>query len=565
MATDWAAREAELQKQHRATLNGHMVVAAKLKREQEAEAKQLNATAAADSGVAGRYSDDFKKRYAELLAKGKTSEAQQMLTGEMAGEFMGERDEGAYTPERIQAETTQANTYDAVDPGQAREYEAALAGEPDDVTVGPLKDVERVTADNPGAAHTADFDRVAGETLDTSKADQVRQQQERYLATLEKRASGEGPSVAEGQYNQKQQEIAKNVLGQAATARGSDKGYARLVAMRELADQGRKAAFDTATLRADEMTKAGEALGGNLGSVRGQDVDVAKTAAQLRQEAALSNQRTGSTVNLANADALNKREDTSADRALQAASTNAGATNTRTMSEAELRTGVATGNAARDQQGDQFDADARNKAAAVNAAAVNSRGDSRAALLTGVAGDNAKTLNSTGQFNATQRQDAAGKNQAAGLQGNAQETDRKQGLAGSALTATGQTGSIEQTRMGVPKAPSTGDRILGAVTTLGAAALSKSDERAKKNVKDVPEAAAERLARALDVKEFEYKDPADGEGKRMGVMAQDLERAGPLGKKLVHEDDSGTKSVDYAGLTSLLLAAALRGKKEARR
>lgn len=532
---------------------------------EEEEAAKAAAKTQAQLGAAGNYSPEFQQKYAELLAKGKNLDAQELLGNEMGGQFMDERNDPAYVPERIQASTVSGlATYDATDPGQAREFTAAQADAPKGVTVGPLNAVERVGTTNLGEAAGAQFERVNGAQLDTGKADQVRGAEDRYLTALEGRAAGNAPSVAENSYNSKMADVARNAMGIAGQARGSDKAYARLKAMDTIGDNTRKAAFESAQLRAGEMAQASDALGSSLSRVRGADLGQADLAAKLQQEAALSNQRTASTTSLANTDARNRRAEFGATQDLAASQANATAGNARTMDEAAMRAGVATGNVTRDQQNAQFNAGAQTGAAAANAAAANARQDTTAAAKTAEAAANAHAENQRLQLNAGQTQSAAGANQSAGLSAAQLEAQRKAGLAGNALTATGQAMSGEAAKLGAPKGPSTFDKVLGAVTTLGAGALTKSDERAKENIRDVPDDAAARLAKALDLKEFDYKQGEGDSGTHVGVMAQDLERD-PLGKKLVHEDGAGMKHVDYASLTNLLLAAALRGKKEARR
>lgn len=62
---------------------------------------------------------------------------------------------------------------------------------------------------------------------------------------------------------------------------------------------------------------------------------------------------------------------------------------------------------------------------------------------------------------------------------------------------------------------------------------------------------------------YEYKnkyksDPRAGDGRHMSVMAQDLEKAGPIGKSMVEEDYSGLKLVNYAkGYGAILAAQAM--------
>lgn len=503
--------------------------------------------------------------------------------------YLAERKEPAYQPDRIgvsRADFSSAGpalTYEATDPGAAREYQAALANKGQDVNVGQLLPVDKVQSQGvsgPGAAAIAGMDRVKGANLDTYHADRVQGQQDNYLKALEARSRGEGPSVAENAYSAKMGDIAANAQGIAGQARGSDKAYARLHAMDTIADQGRKAAFESAQLRAGEMDTASNALGSQLGNVRSQDVDTAKTAAQLQQEANLANQRAASSTEQYNSGAINSQnqfntgvQERSAERAQAASTANATAANARTIDEAQLRATADIGNATRAQQNDQFNAGSQTAASAANAAAANNRGDFRSGLLTGQAKDNVQTINNrydtdnaarnaNAQFNATQAQNTGIANQSAGLTGNAQEINRKAGIAGDANAAMSQGTQMQVAKISKPATPSFDDRLLGAVTAAGPM-LMASDERTKKDIKDVDDDAASRLAKALEFKEFKYKDDPN-ETNHVGVMAQDLEKD-PLGRKLVHENDEGVKHVDYSGLTQLLLAAALRGKKEARR
>lgn len=71
----------------------------------------------------------------------------------------------------------------------------------------------------------------------------------------------------------------------------------------------------------------------------------------------------------------------------------------------------------------------------------------------------------------------------------------------------------------------------------------------------------------LEAYTYEYKDkykndPRGGEGTHMSVMAQDLEKAGPIGKSMVKEDVDGVKVVDYAkGYGAILAAQAHLNKR----
>lgn len=109
--------------------------------------------------------------------------------------------------------------------------------------------------------------------------------------------------------------------------------------------------------------------------------------------------------------------------------------------------------------------------------------------------------------------------------------------------------------------------LLGVGGQVGAAALSNpnlvSDERKKKNVADGKDAVRGFLD-SLAPKEFDYKAPKKhGEGRFLGVMAQDVERS-RLGKEIVRDTPDG-KALDGRKVLSALLAsvADLHGRTKA--
>ncbi|HKP06411.1 MAG TPA: tail fiber domain-containing protein [Microbacterium sp.] len=79
-----------------------------------------------------------------------------------------------------------------------------------------------------------------------------------------------------------------------------------------------------------------------------------------------------------------------------------------------------------------------------------------------------------------------------------------------------------------------------AIQSGASAAALLSDRRAKKNIRDGSVDAA-RALKGLKAFSYEYKDEGNGKGRRVGVMAQDLEKAGlkhtvidTPGGKMVH-------------------------------
>lgn len=96
--------------------------------------------------------------------------------------------------------------------------------------------------------------------------------------------------------------------------------------------------------------------------------------------------------------------------------------------------------------------------------------------------------------------------------------------------------------------------LLGTAGQLGAAYLM-SDKNVKKEIKE-PEgkSSPKSFLEALSAKNYKYKNPEHGEGQQLGIMAQDLEKAGPVGKQMVVETPQG-KAVDYGKGFSAILAA----------
>jgi hypothetical protein len=98
--------------------------------------------------------------------------------------------------------------------------------------------------------------------------------------------------------------------------------------------------------------------------------------------------------------------------------------------------------------------------------------------------------------------------------------------------------------------------------TLGAAAVTKSDERAKKEIKPAAKEVNSFL-KALNAREYEYKDasaPGAAPGKRYGIMAQDLEKS-KMGKSLVKDTAHGKMIDTVQGFGAVLAAQAELNKR----
>lgn len=124
-----------------------------------------------------------------------------------------------------------------------------------------------------------------------------------------------------------------------------------------------------------------------------------------------------------------------------------------------------------------------------------------------------------------------------------------QGLAGNMLL--GARGQDVQAVTGAAAMPGMGDRYLGMLQGAAGAAQMMSDKAVKKNIEPGGDAVRDALKK-LDAKIYDYKKSKHGEGKQIGILAQDLEKAG-LGQAV--EDTKEGKRVDTGKLNGFQLAA----------
>ncbi len=89
-----------------------------------------------------------------------------------------------------------------------------------------------------------------------------------------------------------------------------------------------------------------------------------------------------------------------------------------------------------------------------------------------------------------------------------------------------------------------------------------SDERQKtdKTAEGAADFNPKSFLDKLQAYSYEYKKGAEGlpgvdDGRHLSVMAQDLEKAGPVGKSMVEQDESGNKVVDYGKGFGAILAS----------
>lgn len=108
-----------------------------------------------------------------------------------------------------------------------------------------------------------------------------------------------------------------------------------------------------------------------------------------------------------------------------------------------------------------------------------------------------------------------------------------------------------QALMGQSQVPTMSDKLLGAAQGAGQMYMM-SDQSKKKNIRSGRTAADEFLS-AIKPKTYRYKDEADGAGRRLGIMAQAIEKT-KLAKHAIVQTPRG-KVVDTAQLAGPIAAA----------
>jgi len=97
----------------------------------------------------------------------------------------------------------------------------------------------------------------------------------------------------------------------------------------------------------------------------------------------------------------------------------------------------------------------------------------------------------------------------------------------------------------------------GTTPTTTTAPTAASDVRVKENIEEAPIDIDQFLNEITGYK-YNYKDPDKyGEGERLGVMAQDLEKS-PMGEKVVEPMEDGVKGIDATKALHAVLASVGR-------
>jgi hypothetical protein len=421
--------------------------------------------------------------------------------------------------------------------------------------LGATKDVEAVNLER---AERIGQTQV-GKAADASGAGQM----------LRDAAMGGGPSKAQEQLRAGLDEIGRKQMSMAAAARGSERRGARRGAMLAMGDQGSQLNQQLAVVRAGEQQQA-----------RGEFAQYSQRAQALEQDANNLQAQIDAARAKGDADTANQLAAQQASMLAQARQINAGAANARDSERAAYEARAGEQNAAAQNTRDVQQATFNQQADTFNAGAINNRASERAQMTQAWREAEAARQQAAATQNAANTLTASGRSADLGQRADdmrqradtenirrEQEDQRIRSSGTAAAAASAATAGQQQFNIGDTRLKSDAgyyktdkeqydkeaDAFQGRVEDAAVKYLTMgSDRRLKTDVKPVPKDDAERLADAYTdmVSTYRYKG---GDSTTAGGMAQELEKD-PLGKKFVHEDEDGMRSVDYNGLNAVALA-----------
>ena len=138
------------------------------------------------------------------------------------------------------------------------------------------------------AANLGTTNLFGGATIDQSQQGLSRDAQQNLLTQLAAQAQGQGPSLASEQLKQATNRNLAQQMAALASQRGGNTSLAQRGLSQQAALAGQDVASQSALLRAQEQLSAQQQLAGLSSQMRGQDIGLAQSQAELAQQAGLS-------------------------------------------------------------------------------------------------------------------------------------------------------------------------------------------------------------------------------------------------------------------------------------
>ena len=217
---------------------------------------------------------------------------------------------------------------------------------------------------------------------------------------------------------------------------------------------------------------------------------------------------------------------------------------------AEAKDAVNKFNAQQQQQGSQYNTSAQNAAAQYNTGAQNEAGMYNNRGRQAVAGSNVDAANHAQYTNNVTIPGQRFGNSVAVAQGRS-----------GANTATGaaQQGAAARNENRLSNQTQGWFKAADSFANMAGNAYASSDERVKKDIKDVKASDVDEFLKALKSKSFKYKNgKGDSDPKaKIGFIMQDIEKT-KLGKEMSRKTEDGMKAYDTQSLQGVTLAALKR-------
>lgn len=197
--------------------------------------------------------------------------------------------------------------YNGAEIGQIERMQAAEIGQIERGQAAQLKQAERVENINIGQTNQALAAQARAAQLGRQDAE-FRAGQTQLMGQLQDQAAGRGPSLAASQYQEAAEKNIASQMGASAAMGGRNAGLAQRQLATQAAAQGQQTARDVSNIRMQEQMQARQQLTGLTQTGREQDINVARTQAELQQQTALANMQAQQQTNLTNVAALNERQ-----------------------------------------------------------------------------------------------------------------------------------------------------------------------------------------------------------------------------------------------------------------
>ena len=402
------------------------------------------------------------------------------------------------------------------------------------------------------------------ETSAANRSQQAQSDRAGLVSQLQAQAAGTAPSLAEAQLKSASDRSLAQQLAASQSQRGGSASSRERQLLRNQASAGREIAQDSATARMQEQQAAQQQLG-----------------TQISQEQQLADQLTqnylaqGFNIEQAQQQALADYEKMQTDQFLAAQGVNLSGFQSAANNRAQMFGGAMQGAGAAMSM--LSDKNAKKKIKKMGSKDVSSALDSKIKKVSINKKEDSEEKPKSGfaKF-MSENKDASGSTKSGQAMGYALGSGMKFLFSDEEVKINKKEVKESDLQKHIPTpapAPTpekkdSGMDMSAMAKLAGPAMAAMSDKKSKTNMEAYSDKNIKKdFLDKLEAYTYEYKnkykkDPRAGEGTHMSVMAQDLEKAGSIGKSMVQSNEEGIKQVDYAkGYGAILAAQAHLNKR----